>query len=331
MLKETLRAVKRLEEVRLDVSVPTDEEGYLDRECPNSDCEFVFKVYLDDWEREDNGDSAFCPRCRHEADGNHWWTKAQAEYLNQIATRHVNLTIRKGLQIDARNFSHRQRRNSLISMKMKVSPYRDHPVEKVRAAELMQQKFECTRCNARYASVGIAFFCPLCGLDDTERAFHSSIETTRTLMGRVSTLRTMLSTEFGDDAAADMARTIVEDSMGRLVGGFERYCEVMFAKVQTASGITVKGGVFQRLDDASALWAQVGKPAYDTVLSASEWKLLKLLYQRRHLLVHNAGVVDQRYLDRSGDTKYGISQRVVVDVKDVQALAELLGRLASTR
>lgn len=36
-----------------DISIPveftSDEKGYYDRQCPNDKCEFVFKIYMEDW------------------------------------------------------------------------------------------------------------------------------------------------------------------------------------------------------------------------------------------------------------------------------------------
>jgi len=48
-----------------------------------------------------------------------------------------------------------------------------------------------------------------------------------------------------------------------------------------------------------------------------------------HHFVHRQGIVDQAYLDRSGDSAYGLSQRIVVRAQDVSGLATLLEKLAT--
>lgn len=56
---------------------------------------------------------------------------------------------------------------------------------------------------------------------------------------------------------------------------------------------------------------------------------MRLLFQRRHVLSHRQGLVDQTYIDRSGDTTYAVGQRLVVRDADVLELADLLGKLAA--
>ena len=44
--------------------------------------------------------------------------------------------------------------------------------------------------------------------------------------------------------------------------------------------------------------------ANDEWLSVDELKDMNLLFQRRHLIEHNNGMVDQKYIDKSGDNSY---------------------------
>ena len=64
-------------------------------------------------------------------------------------------------------------------------------------------------------------------------------------------------------------------------------------------------------------------------VTTEELKDLKVLFQKRHLLLHTDGIVDQRYLDRSGDESYNIGQRIVVKEDDVQYLSNLIEKLAN--
>jgi hypothetical protein len=56
---------------------------------------------------------------------------------------------------------------------------------------------------------------------------------------------------------------------------------------------------------------------------------LKLLFQRRHVLSHKQGFVDQSYIDRAGDGSHSVGQRLVVREADVLELLELIGKLAN--
>ena len=52
-------------------------------------------------------------------------------------------------------------------------------------------------------------------------------------------------------------------------------------------------------------------------------------FQKRHILVHNEGIVDDKYIKRSGDSTYQVGQRIVVAASDIRRLVDLIGKLAS--
>lgn len=50
-------------EIPLDIL--TDEKGYYDRQCPNQQCEYIFKIYMEDWLEKVTKEKVFCPMCGH--------------------------------------------------------------------------------------------------------------------------------------------------------------------------------------------------------------------------------------------------------------------------
>jgi hypothetical protein len=86
---------------------------------------------------------------------------------------------------------------------------------------------------------------------------------------------------------------------------------------------------FQRLGDASELWEKAIQKGFDSWLEREEIKLLGILYQRRHLLAHNKGIVDSKYIQKSGDNTYKERQRIIVSGKDVENLVTSLEKLAT--
>jgi hypothetical protein len=131
------------------------------------------------------------------------------------------------------------------------------------------------------------------------------------------------------DTARDVVRQLLEDQFSRLVGAFERLNEALFGKLPNASQFQIKRGVFQRVDDASQLWQQASGKGYGDFLSARDLQRMKLLFQRRHVLLHRQGIIDQPYIDKSGDASYVVGQRLIVRSSEVQELVELLGRVAT--
>lgn len=53
------------------------------------------------------------------------------------------------------------------------------------------------------------------------------------------------------------------------------------------------------------------------------------MFQRRHLIEHNNGMVDQKYIDKSGDQTYVVGQRLVVKQAEVNELIELIKKLGN--
>jgi len=56
---------------------------------------------------------------------------------------------------------------------------------------------------------------------------------------------------------------------------------------------------------------------------------LKILYQRRHILAHNEGIVDAKYIEKSDDSSYKEGQRIVVSDRDIDDLLNCLEKLGS--
>ena len=55
---------------------------------------------------------------------------------------------------------------------------------------------------------------------------------------------------------------------------------------------------------------------------------MNVLFQKRHLFEHNNGMVDQQYLDKTGDTEYVVGQRLVMREADTKELIRLLKKLS---
>ena len=78
MFKNLEKEMRRLA-ARQSISVPLegDAEGYFDKECPDNNCLFQFKIYGQDWKDIVRDEEVFCPSCRHCAPSNSWYTTEQ--------------------------------------------------------------------------------------------------------------------------------------------------------------------------------------------------------------------------------------------------------------
>jgi hypothetical protein len=56
---------------------------------------------------------------------------------------------------------------------------------------------------------------------------------------------------------------------------------------------------------------------------------LNRLFNRRHVLTHNGGRIDQEYIDNTGDTTVRLNQRIAVHSKELRRLIPLLRTIAT--
>lgn len=73
------------------VEFPLDEDGYLDRECPNCETQFRWRHGVDVREGSGAADLTqyYCPYCGVAAEADQWWTQEQVEYLQARAIEGV--------------------------------------------------------------------------------------------------------------------------------------------------------------------------------------------------------------------------------------------------
>ncbi|MPN63192.1 hypothetical protein SDC9_210947 [bioreactor metagenome] len=70
----------------------------------------------------------------------------------------------------------------------------------------------------------------------------------------------------------------------------------------------------------------IGK-GYEEWLSQKEMTDLNMLFQQRHIIEHNNGIIDERYIHNSGDTSYKAGQRVIVKNQDAIRLLNYIRKI----
>ncbi len=329
MFERLIKELKELERTKqISVPIEADKDGYLDRECPNDDCLFQFKVDEKDWEKLFKDEKVFCPLCRHEAKSNSWFTTEQIEQAKEQAIKHIHVHIDKALEQGARDFNSKQPRNSFIKMSVKVTGAKPlHYIMPVPSKEEMQLKIQCKVCNANYAVIGSAFFCPCCGHNSAEETFDNSLKKIQDKIKNIPIIRQAVET-VSKDEAENTCRSLIETSLGECVVAFQRFCEVNFTT--RAPEKNVKFNAFQNIEIGAKYWKGILGETYADWLTADEMTRLNLLFQKRHLLAHTEGIVDQKYLDKTDDTSYKAGQRIIIKEKDVLELVNLVKKLVDT-
>ena len=229
----------------------------------------------------------------------------------------------RAMRRDAQVWNRRQPRNSFVNVTMKVEGRPRLVSLPPAAAEPMRLRIECSRCDCRYAVIGAAFFCPACGHNDAELQFNLALTGIR---NGIVALREIKASLLDRDTTENTVRGLLEYGLLNAVTAFQRYAEVLYLRV-VPNGKPRRNS-FQNLATGNNLWSAATGEEYSYYLTSDEMTTLRRGFQQRHLLAHTQGIVDQDYIDYSGDNSYKVGQRVVINETMVTYYVDIIERLA---
>jgi hypothetical protein len=124
----------------------------------------------------------------------------------------------------------------------------------------------------------------------------------------------------------DMSPHLISDALENAVASFDGFgreaCRVNAAKA-TDSAKAEKIS-FQNPQGARTNVQQLFGTDFTQSLDAAEWDFINRCAQKRHLLAHNMGVVDQTYLAKTSDTTAKEGRKVQITGAEVKRLAQNL-------
>lgn len=111
----------------ISVSLLTDEDGMIGRECTKQDCNpKYFKISMKKVPESHKGNLSnsqlYCPYCRNLDHMQSYRTKAQTDYVVSLAKREIVGELNKMFSGIARDFNRSVPRGGLISISMEVKP-----------------------------------------------------------------------------------------------------------------------------------------------------------------------------------------------------------------
>ncbi len=302
----------------------SDEKGYYDRQCPSPECKYRFKVYMQDWKDKFKDEAVYCPLCGYADTSDNWETEEQEKAINDTIKSYANYLIDKTIGKAFRDLERSTRNNKFI--KVTYTPKRpisfiNNPIG---SSEEWETELECEKCGAKYSVIGAAYFCPCCGNNSAIKSFKNSLISIRKMLDSYQDMSVMLKEKFDEDTAVSMMRKILENSLGDIISAFQKFA---CTKYEELSGTQGRNNDFQIVEKGSKKFEEVTGKSYGEWLNNDELKQLNILFQRRHIIEHNDGIVDQHYLDKSGDTGYSLGQRIVVKISEAYLLLNLIDKL----
>lgn len=297
---------------RIAVSIPNDADGYLVRECPK--CESYFKVTLGTGITTGEPQCR-CPYCGEVGSPDAFWTPGQIEYARSVALNKITGAVLKDLK--KLEFTSRPRGAFGIGFSMKVEG-RPHPIRRLHEPTL-ETEVVCDGCTLRYAIYGVFAYCPDCGRHNSLQILEKNLE----LAGKQLALAATLD----GDLSAQLVADALENGVSAFDGFGREACRVYSPKASdTAKASAIS---FQNLAGAQKNVLALFGIDLTTALDAADWTFACRCFQKRHLLAHKMGVVDDAYIKATGDTQATVGRKMPIPSEEVVTLLATVRRLGS--
>lgn len=309
------------------VPIPVDDAGYFGRACPA--CERLFKMLHIEYEALPDDLELTCPYCGERQDHSEFLTADQLERMRSAglaaAEQYVHDALGDMLQRTFGRSANRSR-GSLLSIEWSYRP--GNPPMPSRLYEYVEEQvrrtFTCRRCGTHTAVYGAAAFCPVCGPREAVEEVCEAIATQRLALA----LPDQLSEDLREQArAAGVFDQHAESAIKEVVTLFETFTRSVFTNVVSGADAILRSErrtAFQNLADTERLFTEHARWSVAAAVGATTWARLGVTFEKRHLLTHRHGQVDQRYLNQVQGSRLRIGQRLIITRQEAeQAMANL--------
>jgi len=298
-----------MSEKLVKVSLTTDENGMIGRQCPSPDCGQYFKLKLGTGLPTT---MTSCPYCGWNGESSDFTTQDQLEYAKSVAIKQTLDPMLRDFKRSVEGLN-KPIRNSLIQLKFSVTTptFRlHHYMEKD-----VETQITCDSCGLEFSVFGVFASCPDCQKLNTFSVLRSSLEVCR---------KRLLLAEHKDTASdSELKDAIIQDSLSSAIAAFDALGKKLR---ELRPDIFPKSprNLFQNYHALNkCLTTRTGRGIEDRIGQQAAADLLRLL-QVRHLFEHNLGVVDQDFIKNVPTHSHSLGRKYPLSHQDVERLIELL-------
>jgi hypothetical protein len=289
---------------QLSIPINAEEDGYLGRECPVEECMGYFKITPGTGIK--GPAPCHCPYCGHSGDSNTFFTQEQIEYAKSIALRQFTDALHQDLK--SMEFNHPPRGGFGIGISLKVTQGARHPIQHYPEREL-ETEVVCDACTLRYAIYGVFGWCPNCGVHNSVHILSKNFELARKELSLAETVE------------KDLADHLIGDALENVVSAFDGFGR----EISLRKGSEIR---FQNLPGARRNVQEKFGFDFADGLTDEQWQYVSRVFQKRHLLAHKMGVIDDEYVQRANDPGAVAGRKVRVSPDEVRSSVEIIEILA---
>jgi hypothetical protein len=221
--------------------------------------------------------------------------------------RQVTDAIHKDLK--TLEFDHKPRGAFGMGISMKVTQRPRHPIQYYREKEL-ETNVVCDDCTLRYAIYGVFGWCPDCGVHNSLQILAKNLELAKKELA------------LAESAEKELAEHLIGDALENVVSAFDGFGREITSKRGSEIRFQNLPGGRRNVQD------KFGFDLGDT-LTPEQWESVCRIFQKRHLLAHKMGVIDDNYVQKANDQSAIAGRKIRVSNDEVTSsigLIDALGR-----
>lgn len=291
------------------IPLDVDQDGYLGRECP--ECEEYFKITPGTGITEGEP-PCHCPYCGHCANQDQFFTKEQIRYAESVVMKQVSDAMTKDLKSLEFDIKPKGAFGIGISMKVKSQPMRIRRYSEIE----LEEEVVCDNCTLRYTVFGSFAYCPDCGRHNSRQILDKNIDLALKMI------------DLAADVDAKIGQQLIDDALENGVSAFDGFgretCCVNKDKANDPA--KAENVSFQNLTRAQQKVVNLFGIDLCGALAAVEWEFVGRCFQKRHLLAHKMGVVDDTYMQMTNDPDLAVGRKVPIQADEVR---NMLGHLTT--
>lgn len=333
---EQFRTGGTRDRMTLSIPLPKSPKGRIHRYCPTIECvprRFQLGSTPEEQEIAEEDRSLVrrlpgqagttCPYCGLDAGDEEFTAQEDIENAQRTVKWAAKEDIGKWADDLAKNFNRGAPKGGLISMKM-TTRRSSNPRPYARREDLLRG-LTCDICGRDYGVYAIALFCPDCGARNVHVHFGRE----------VAIIEQQVS--LADNAAGEdeeLAFRLLGNAHEDVLTALETYLRTIFLflaplrrseeDAERLSRLARRGNPFQSIVRGERLFTELRLNPYG-VITNDDRVFLNTLIQKRHVIGHNLGLADERYLIAVSDGAEGENIRLLGD--DVRRFAQLAYRV----
>ena len=258
-----------------------------------------------------------CPYSGHTGPQEDFIHPADKDYVQKQAGHDAIADIQDNLRNWTRDLNRNQPKGGLVSMRMEHK--RGPNPTPVAIREDLLRNLVCDVCSRIYGVYAIGLFCPDCGAPNVQLHFRREVEL----------IHKQIEIAEKQDAVGDgeFGYRLMGNAHEDVLTAFEATLKAVYVHLTRVSEtVDVRpdvGNEFQNLERARQRFLELGINPFDAV-SESDLTLLMDCIQKRHVIGHNLGIADDRYLSLAHtEESHQVGESVRVLGEDIGRFAEI--------